>query len=187
MKNIDRTPAQTLKSLAASTEAEAGSLDDFLDNGAAPRETLATMPVRLILAMDLIQDTVPACHLERIATHTGTAMVVGVPGPDYVDAVGQAFSRAGCWGVTYRRSGASKTGDKPGVGSEEAAQILSAGQNVLGVSHAPDQFLPASLMTAADIRIDPVCVRARATRLASARAASASSSPVATRASRSVT
>ncbi|MEE7474971.1 AAA family ATPase [Methylobacterium hispanicum] len=154
MKKLDKTPAQTLKSLAASTEPEAGSLDEFLDNGAAPRESVATMPVRVILAMALIQDTVPARYLDRIATHTGTAMVVGVPGPDYVEAVGQAFSRAGCWGVTYRRSGASKTGDKPGVGSDEAAQILSAGQNVLGVSHAPDQFLPASLVTAADIRID---------------------------------
>lgn len=148
------TPKQTLRSIAPASAPEPGSLEDFLGQGTDPREEMATASVRLILAVAMIQDAVPRRHLDRIASHSGTAMVVGVPGPDYVDPVSQALNRVARWGVTYRRSGGSKLTDNPTNLSDEASQVLSAGQNALGVSQAPDQYLPASLVAVADIWVE---------------------------------
>lgn len=153
-KTTRKTPKQTLRSIAAASAREPGMIDDFLPREVAPHEEVASESVRTILAVAMIQDAVPRRHLERIADHTGTAMVVGVPGPEYVKPVAQAFARVGRWSLTYKRDGSNKLSDKSSNGSDEASTTLSAGQNVLGVSHAPDQMLPASLVIAADVRID---------------------------------
>ncbi|MCP1558839.1 UNVERIFIED_ORG: cell division protease FtsH [Methylobacterium sp. SuP10 SLI 274] len=157
MKNTAKSPKQTLKAQPASPEVrevETTSFDEFLGESPTPADDLAGTPVRMILAMAVIQDALSVRARERIERPTATAVVVGVPGPDWVEPVAQAFSRIGRWGVTYRRSGANKASDRPSSGSDEAAQVLSAGQNVLGVSQAPERLLPASLITAADIRIN---------------------------------
>ncbi len=129
------------------------SLDEFTATDPRPGHDPAEPAPRLILAMSLVQGSLTARDRARIARDTGTAMIVGVPGPDWVDPVAAALTRVGSWGVTFRRKG-GKASEKPETGSDEAAVVLGAGRNVLGVSHDPDRLLPASLVATQDIRID---------------------------------
>ncbi len=149
---MTKTPKQTLKALPPSRR-EVGSIDDFLSKSAAPDEDLANSCVRMILAMTLVQDALSPAERERIAQPAGTALVVAVPGPDWVEPVAQALSRIGNWGITFRRKG-GKTSETALTGSDETANVLGHGLNALGVSQEPDRYLPASLVATADIRID---------------------------------
>ncbi|MBO1020435.1 hypothetical protein IPV08_10690 [Methylobacterium sp. SD274] len=66
---------------------EIGSVDDFLSAFPKPDEDLAKSSVRIILAMTQVQDALTTRDRGRIEEPTGTAMVVDVHGPDWVEPV----------------------------------------------------------------------------------------------------
>ncbi|CAO4145435.1 ATP-dependent zinc metalloprotease FtsH [Methylorubrum aminovorans] len=149
---MTKTPKETLKAHPVYHE-DLVALDEFVSAPPNLAEDLANSCVRMILAMTLVQDALTAAERERIAQPSGTAMVVSVPGPDWVEPIAQALTRIGRWGITFRRKG-GKMAEKPDTGSDETANVLGNGLNALGVSHEPARYLPASLSATADICID---------------------------------
>jgi cell division protease FtsH len=134
------------------TRAPVDDLDGFLTE--TPFEQAQDVPtsarVSTILAMTVIEDTLRPVNLKRIAQNAGLAVVVAVPGPEWVEPIAQALSRAGEWGEVVKRTGASRMQDKPDVGRELVGETLATGLNAVGVSNAPDRYLPENLAGLAD-------------------------------------
>ncbi len=84
----------------------------------------------------------------------GLAMVVKVPAADWMEHVGRSLARVHEWSDVFRRAGASRSLDKPEVGNDKVCDLLSSGRSVLGVSTAPERYLPSALLASADIRVD---------------------------------
>lgn len=126
----------------------------------------ANARVSSLLAMALVQDAFRPADLRRLARNAGLAVVVAVPGPDWVDPVAQALSQACALGDLAKRNGASRAQDRPEVGCELVAEALGAGLNAAGVSNAPERYLPANLTALADIRVEIKAPRPRALRSA---------------------
>ncbi|MCB4805879.1 hypothetical protein QO001_006108 [Methylobacterium brachiatum] len=113
----------------------------------------ATARVSVVLAMAMLCDAMRPADMKRIARRNGLAVVVAVPGPDWVEPVAQALRRASD-GDLVKRNGASRMQDKPDVGCEAVSEALGCGHNVLGVSNAPSRYLPGNLTALADIRVE---------------------------------
>lgn len=89
----------------------------------------------------------------RLDRGKGPAMSVAVSSGDWMDPVEDALRRAHAWKHAFKRSGASRTSDRPEVGNDTCADVLGSGFSVLGVSTSPERFLPSALTAVADIRI----------------------------------
>lgn len=154
-KSADK-PQLPRRLAAASIPAEVDPLDAFLAEPSASEmmAKAANSRVTTLLAMAMLQDAMRPADLRRISKAAGLAVVIGVPGPDWVDPVARALDRVGLWGDFLKRSGGSRTQDRPDVGCDAVAEALGAGQNVAGVSNAPERYLPSNLMALADIRVD---------------------------------
>lgn len=125
------------------------------DAPSTPDEILATAGVSTILAMCMLQATLPRRTIARIEAPESLAMVVGVPGSDWIGPVTTALSSFRGWSEVMKRGGgASRTTDKASVGNDVVAGALSSGRSVLGVTTSPERYLPAALVAAADLRID---------------------------------
>lgn len=146
-------PPRRLAQVAAE-HASVEDLDTFLAAPTDGYELAADTRVRTLLAMALLHDVMKRSDLERIRKRAGLAVVVSVPGPDWVEPVASALRRAGEWSEILKRNGASRLQDKADVGCENVADELGAGLNVAGVSNAPERYLPANLVALADIRVD---------------------------------
>ena len=154
-----KTPASTLKAHAKRIAAEAEAHDPTgLDpsDGSDPfaDDVVASVGVATTLATVLIQDALSPRDAERIGQRNGLAMVVAVPGPDWVTPVAHALYGLGIWSEFLKRSGASRSADKPENGNDTVSRALAQGQNVCGVSQSPERYLPAALVAVADIRLD---------------------------------
>lgn len=148
------TPQQTLKCLPRRKARDARFLDDPSENQVSPEAEIASCSVTSLLAMAIVQDAFSERDLDRVLRPMGTAMVVTVPGPDWIDPIADALEHMGQWGITFRRGAGPKSTEKPSSGSHQVASILSTGLNVLGVSQSPETTLPSALMTVADIRVE---------------------------------
>ncbi|MET3414576.1 AAA family ATPase [Methylobacterium sp. 1030] len=140
---------------AAAAPSEPDMLDEFLP--AQDTEQMLgvarTARVSTLLAMAMLQDAVRPADLKRMAKPDGLAVVVSVPGPDWVEPVTHAVRKLGAWCEVIKRNGSSRQ-EKPENGCGDVAEALGAGNGVVGVSHAPERYLPANLVALADIRID---------------------------------
>lgn len=135
---------------------------DYADAQNAP----TSLRVTALLAMAVLQDTMRPADLKRIGKASGLAVVVGVPGPDWVEPIAQALARAGTWNEVVKRTGTSRMQDKPDVGREMVAETLASGLNSVGISQSPDRYLPENLVTLADIRVEVKAPSPRALRSA---------------------
>lgn len=147
--NDKPTPPKRLAKIAARAAA-----DDFGGFHGEPADTAPSFDVSTLLAMALLQDAMRRPDLERIKGRAGLAVVVSVPGPDWVEPVARALRRAGDWGELAKRNGSARMQDRPDVGCDSVADTLASGLNVVGVSNAPERYLPANLVALADIRVD---------------------------------
>lgn len=111
------------------------------------------LSVPTILTAAMFYEALAPRDRRRIEQGQAVAMVAAVPTADWIDPVSEALRRAHTWEQTFRRSGASRTSDKPEVGNDACADCLGAGRSVLGVSTAPERYLPSTLLTAADITV----------------------------------
>lgn len=89
-------------------------LDNFLSDPTSEevQDLAATARVSTLLAMAVIQDAMKPADLRRIARHSGLAVAVSVPGPDWVEPIAQALRRVGDWREVIKRHGASRMQDK---------------------------------------------------------------------------
>lgn len=158
-----KKPRTILRDHARVAARQTHDLDIFEDLPEAPDaqggqvrpsfEAATNLPVTTILATVMVFDALSVSERRRIERGRGLAVVVGVPATDWLGPVEDALSRLRSWGRTFKRSGDSRTNDKPEVGNDIVADLLADGSSVLGVSTAPERYLPSALVAAADVRI----------------------------------
>lgn len=164
MTKKTKIPASILKSLPRKANRD---FEDAYDDGypqddeptdetkpSTPEEVLATASVSTVLAISMLHAMLPPKVLARIQAPPSLALVVAVPGPDWIGPIAHALTSLRAWTEVIKRSGSSKVNDKPGMGGEFVASALGAGHSVVGVTTAPERYLPAALITAADLRIE---------------------------------
>lgn len=83
----------------------------------------------------------------------GAGVVIEVPSADWVPAIRTAAETLTRFAHVCARNGSARTTDKADHGNAEIGDFLGAGGRVLGVSQAPERFLPSALIAAADVRI----------------------------------
>lgn len=134
----------------------ADTVDDFLSEGSGPNWAHLPEPMRpsQVLAAAMVRDAMNASDIARLAEPAGLAVVVAVPGPDWVIPIERAMFRMGAYGLTFKRTGSARQTDRPDNGGDGVHETLGGGRNVLGVSNAPERYLPTALVATADIRID---------------------------------
>jgi len=139
----------------AMTDTPAFFRDDRLDDATAPTadHRQACQAAEDTLAPFAVAACLTRTERRRIERGESLALVVVAPSADWVDPIREAFRQIGTWTLVVARNGSSKSEDKPERGNERIASILSQGGSVLGVSQAPERYLPAALCTGADMRL----------------------------------
>ncbi|GJD75376.1 ATP-dependent zinc metalloprotease FtsH [Methylobacterium goesingense] len=161
----NKTPAQALKRIPRMTGQE---FKDAYDDGypvygestndqgkpPTPEEVLASASVSTVLAISMLHAMLPPKVLARIQAPPSLALVVSVPGPDWIGPIAHALTSLRAWTEVIKRDGSKKISDNASVGGDSVASALGAGRSVVGVTTAPERYLPAPLVTAADLRIE---------------------------------
>jgi hypothetical protein len=160
-----KTPTQVLKSIPRLTGQE---FKDAYDDGypvygesthdqgkpPTPEEVLGSASVSTVLAISMLHAMLPPKVLARIQAPPSLALVVTVPGPDWIPPIAHALTSLRAWTEVIKRDGSKKISDNASVGGDSVASALGAGRSVVGVTTAPDRYLPAALVAAADLRIE---------------------------------
>ncbi|HEY8162847.1 MAG TPA: AAA family ATPase [Methylocystis sp.] len=105
------------------------------------------------LASHCLRAVLPADIQRRIKSGQQFALVVQAPGPDWCDPLGRVLAPDPTRILRICRDGSSRYAHRPADGNDDVAAGLADGRAVVGVSHAPAQFLPATLMSAADAHV----------------------------------
>lgn len=98
----------------------------------------------------LLLKALPRPIRRRLERGDPLALTVTVPGPDWVEPIGGAAKALNSDAKVFCRDGSAKNQHKPSVGSDEVSAALIQGRAVIGVSHAPQRYLPSSLVVCAD-------------------------------------
>lgn len=106
-----------------------------------------------IIAEAAIREAIKPAILRRMTRERGIGVVVEVPEASWASDVEQALLALVAFGVTYTRTGRSKATDRPDNGNDRVSAAFAFGDRVLGVSQAPEAYLPSALTAAADIRV----------------------------------
>ena len=104
------------------------------------------------LAQVAIDAAIGARERRRIR-RDGVALIVEIPGADWAPEVEAILRSIGYFETVVSRSGASPKFDRPTEGNDKVAMSLASGRGVLGISSAPERFLPEVLVAAADVRV----------------------------------
>ncbi|MBA9071565.1 hypothetical protein FHR71_005351 [Methylobacterium sp. RAS18] len=110
-------------------------------------------PARDTLARAALAEALGPAGIRRLRANAGIALVVEVPAPDWVSHVEMALRDICDFAHVVTRAGASRSLDKPTEGNDKVGRLLSEGARVAGVSQAPQRYLPASLVVAADLYV----------------------------------
>lgn len=110
-------------------------------------------PARDTLARAALAEALGPAGLRRLRADSGLALVVEVPAPDWVSHVEAALRDICDFAHVVSRTGASRSLDKPTEGNDRVGRLLSEGARVAGVSQAPQRYLPAALVAAADLHV----------------------------------
>lgn len=109
-------------------------------------DVVGDLSVSTVLAAAMLYEALTPRDRRRIAMGKGLAMTVAVATADWIDPVADALYRANEWKDILKRSGSSRTTDRPETGNEACANALGSGRSVLGVSTAPERYLPSVLI-----------------------------------------
>ena len=110
------------------------------------RNTLVAMGVQAAITLEV---------RAKLRARTPLVLTVTVPSAGWLDPVERYFANGAFdrkWDC-YSRDGSSRLHDKPSIGNGEVAQSLASGQSVVGIAINPVQVLPATLVSATDIRL----------------------------------
>lgn len=105
----------------------------------------------VLLLAALIHSFGPA-GLRRLQSRKGLAIVIQIPGPEWVPGVALALRGLTPIAKILARTGAHRSQDKPTEGNDRVAMLLAQGAKVAGVSHPPECYLPTTLVGAADLK-----------------------------------
>jgi hypothetical protein len=89
----------------------------------------------------------------RLSGRTPLAVIVQAPGADWCDPLRHAADAQKGSPHVVARDGTNRTGHKPDLGNGDVAAWLRGGEHVIGISQAPDRYLPATLSAIADARV----------------------------------
>lgn len=110
----------------------------------SPRRVIA----EALLGAALTQEVRRGLRSGKIA-----ALVVEVPGRDWVAPIGAAAQRLLAPATVFAHDGSARSTHKPDRHGEEVSGALSRGARIVGVSQAPAQYLPSVLTTVADAHL----------------------------------
>lgn len=116
-------------------------------------DVASDLSVSTVLAAAMLYEALTPRDRRRLARGSGLAMIVAVATADWIDPVADALYRAHEWKDILKRNGSSRTSDRPEAGNEACANALGGGRSILGLSTAPERYLPSVLMAAADLRV----------------------------------
>ncbi|KQU34156.1 hypothetical protein ASG63_14105 [Methylobacterium sp. Leaf94] len=116
-----------------------------------PAETL--IPPDRSLGRHLLRAAMTTAQFRRFRHSPGLCVVIEAPTPAWVAPLRAAANALADWQRTEGRDGTTRHARKPQEGEDEFARLLAAGLRVVAVSHAPQRFLPPSLVAGADMRI----------------------------------
>jgi cell division protease FtsH len=88
----------------------------------------------------------------RLLSERGLAVVVTVPNASWVKPISGHLSQR-IDGEHYPRDGSQRHKGQSSTDNEDVASALAQGRSVIGVSQAPERFLPSILVNSADIQI----------------------------------
>ncbi|MCJ2009582.1 AAA family ATPase [Methylobacterium sp. J-092] len=108
-----------------------------------PHDTLASLAVAKALK---------GSDLRRIRKR-GVAVVVEIPTADIAAEVELVIRGLGDFGYVFNRTGTAPRQDKPTEGNQHVAAHLGSNDAVLGISTAPERYLPSTLVASADVRV----------------------------------
>jgi len=106
--------------------------------------------VARVVADACLGAALPGDLLRRLKRRT-LAVVVTVPGADWVVPIETAAREVFNQATFIGRDGGNKYDHKSDKGSDAVSDALSHGRSVVGISQAPARYLPAALITVADV------------------------------------
>ncbi|WP_442754271.1 AAA family ATPase [Methylocystis sp. JAN1] len=143
----DRDPVfAVLDDIAASSD---GAQDD--DYPAFDQIRIRPDPRRAV-ADACLRAALPRSTLRRLTAGRG-AVVVTVPGADWVHPIADAARRVAPEASVLAHDGTRKTEHRPDKGGAEVAAALARGRSVIGISQTPARYLPSVLLTVADAHL----------------------------------
>ncbi|KQQ11826.1 hypothetical protein ASF53_16830 [Methylobacterium sp. Leaf123] len=112
---------------------------------------------RDVLPVAALLEALGPAGLRRLREPGGLAVVVQIPSPDWAPHIDLAIREFSAFAYAFVRIGSQRNLDRPSEGNDKAASLLAEGARVLGISQAPERYLPASLVAGADllVRIGP--------------------------------
>jgi hypothetical protein len=116
-----------------------------------PRRKLSTPSAALAEAA--FNASITPSQRKQLLSGGGLAIVISVPSAAWVAPMSSVLDSL-IEASRYSRDGNNRLKDVPTEGNGAVADTLGRGENVLGISQAPDRLLPSLLVTAADLRID---------------------------------
>lgn len=120
--------------------------EETIPDSFTPRETLVSAALAAALT--------PAIK-DALKSSSSRAVVISVPSTAWISPVKDLFARRpfGRKWTCIARDGSDRKGHQPSSGNAEVATALAAGASVVGISVAPEQVLPSTLIAAADFRL----------------------------------
>ncbi|KQP51108.1 hypothetical protein ASF41_13035 [Methylobacterium sp. Leaf111] len=110
-------------------------------------------PPQEVLTEAAIKAALRPADLRRLNRDGACALIVEIPGPAWAADVEIMVRDLAKFAHCFTRTGLSKTTDNPAVGNDKTSACLAFGERVLGISQAPELYLPSALLASADIRI----------------------------------
>lgn len=89
----------------------------------------------------------------RLMQRPGAAVIVEIPSPGWAADVEMIVRTLASFATSFNRTGSSKVNDRPTEGNGRVAEHLSRRGSVLGISTAPEMYLPSALVAAVDVRV----------------------------------
>jgi DNA polymerase III delta prime subunit len=130
----------------------AASSDDAQDDYPTFDRIRVRPDPRRAVADACLQAALPRATLRRLTAGRG-AVVVTVPGADWVHPIADAVRRLAPEASVFAHDGTRKTEHRPDKNGADVAAALARGRSVIGISQAPARYLPSVLLTVADAHV----------------------------------
>jgi hypothetical protein len=131
----------------------AKSSDDAQDDDYPTFDRIRVRPdPRRAVADACLRAALPQATLRRLTAGRG-AVVVTVPGADWVHPIADAARRLAPEASVLAHDGTRKSEHRPDKGGADVAAALARGRSVIGISQAPARYLPSVLLTVADAHV----------------------------------
>lgn len=110
-------------------------------------------PPQALLTEAMVMAALGQSGLRLLGRLGALAVVVELPGAAWAEEVERVVRDLTFFTHVFNRTGASKLNDRSEFGNERVSACLARGERVVGISQAPDTYLPTALMASADLRV----------------------------------